>query len=105
MSYPEGTRDISVIPWRNEEMVVAMSPTHALADRDQLTAADLDGEDFISFDDDLPIAKHIARYLKSADVSVNAAMHFDNIQTIKEAVMLGSGISLVPRRILEDGNG
>ena len=45
-----------------------MSPTHALADRDQLTAADLDGEDFISFDDDLPIAKQIARYLKSADV-------------------------------------
>ena len=32
---------------------------------------------------------------------MNAAMHFDNIQTIKEAVMLGSGISLVPRRILK----
>lgn len=101
VSYPESTRDISVIPWRNEEMVVAMSPAHPLADRDQLTAADLEGEDFISFDDDLPIARQIARYLKSADVSVNAAMHFDNIQTIKEAVMLGSGISLVPRRILK----
>ena len=28
-------------------------------------------------------------------------MHFDNIQTIKEAVILGSGVSIIPRRILQ----
>jgi DNA-binding transcriptional LysR family regulator len=100
VSYPEGTRDIAVIPWRQEEMVVATAPSHRLAQKPQITPADLAGTDFIAFDDDLPIAKEITRYLKSADVSVNAAMHFDNIQTIKEAVMLGSGVSVVPRRIL-----
>ena len=42
----------------------------------------------------------INRYLRTYDVSVNSSMRFDNIQTIKEAVMLGSGVSLVPRRIL-----
>ncbi|MBC7926574.1 MAG: LysR family transcriptional regulator [Bryobacteraceae bacterium] len=101
VSYPESTREISVIPWREEEMVVAMAPSHPLAQRNQLTPADLEGADFISFDDDLPIARQISRYLRSADVTVNAAMHFDNIQTIKEAVMIGSGVSLVPRRILQ----
>lgn len=100
VSYPESTRDIAVIPWREEEMVVAMAPSHRLAGLTCIEPADLKGTDFISFDEDLPIARQIARYLRSADVTVNAAMHFDNIQTIKEAVMLGSGISLVPRRIL-----
>ena len=29
------------------------------------------------------------------------AMHFDNIQTIKEAVALGSGISILPARTMQ----
>jgi DNA-binding transcriptional LysR family regulator len=101
VSYPESTTDIAVIPWREEEMVVAMAPAHPLAERREIVPADLEGTDFISFDEDLPIARQIARYFRSADVTVNAAMHFDNIQTIKEAVMLGSGVSVVPRRILQ----
>jgi DNA-binding transcriptional LysR family regulator len=100
VSYPEPARDIAVIPWREEEMVLAAAPSHPLAAMDQLRPGDLDGAEFISFDDDLPIARDISRYFRSNDVSVNSLMHFDNIQTIKEAVMLGSGVSIVPRRIL-----
>jgi DNA-binding transcriptional LysR family regulator len=100
VSYPESTREIAVIPWRREEMVLAASPSHPLTARACVCATDLEGEDFIAFDDDLPIAREIARYLRAADVTVNAAMHFDNIQTIKEAVMLGSGVAIVPQRIL-----
>ncbi|MBC8166692.1 MAG: LysR family transcriptional regulator [Bryobacteraceae bacterium] len=100
VSYPESTRDITVIPWRDEEMVVAMAPTHALASRQTVDPSDLGGEQFVTFDDDLPIAREISRYLRDAQVSVNMSMHFDNIQTIKEAVMLGSGVSIVPMRIL-----
>jgi len=29
-------------------------------------------------------------------------MHFDNLQTIKEAIALGSGVSIVPARILRN---
>ncbi len=100
VSYPESTHEVEVIPWREEEMVVAMAPSHPLAAKTTLAPTDLSGQDFIGFDDDLPIARGIARYLKTADVQVNAAFHFDNIQNIKEAVMFGSGVSLVPRCIL-----
>jgi DNA-binding transcriptional LysR family regulator len=100
VSYPEPARDIAVIPWREEEMVLAAAPGHPLAALERLLPHDLEGADFISFDDDLPIARDINRYLRSNDVSVNMLMHFDNIQTIKEAVMLGSAVSIVPRRIL-----
>jgi DNA-binding transcriptional LysR family regulator len=89
-----------VIPWREEEMVLAAPPSHALAFRGWIEPADLENTDFISFDDDLPIAREISRYLRSHDIAVRPTMHFDNIQTIKEAVMHGSAVSIVPRRIL-----
>jgi len=101
VSYPESTREIAVIPWRDEEMVLATSPEHPLASLPRVDASDLAGANFIMFDDDLPIAREISRYLRNADVSVNTTMHFDNIQTIKEAVMLDSGVSIVPHRILK----
>jgi DNA-binding transcriptional LysR family regulator len=102
VSYPEPTREISVIPWRHEEMAVATSPSHPLANREAVTAADLQGLDFIAFDEDLPIRREVDRYLRAHGVEVNVTMHFDNLQTIKEAVALGSGVSIVPARILRN---
>jgi DNA-binding transcriptional LysR family regulator len=81
--------------------VLTAEPSHPLMHNDSVEAGDLAGIDFISFDDDLPIGREIARYLKASGVEVNTIMHFDNIQTIKEAVILGSGVSIVPARILK----
>lgn len=100
VSYPEPTRDIAVIDWRDEEMALAAAPSHPLAKLGRIQPEDLDGADFIAFDEDLPIAREINRYFRSHDVAVNATMHFDNLQTIKEAVMLNEGVSIVPRRLL-----
>lgn len=100
VSYPENTREIAVIPWRSEQMVVAMSPAHPLARNGAIRPEDLEGADFVAFDEDLPIRREVDRYLRASGVSVNVIMHFDNLQTIREAVMLGSGVSIVPGRIL-----
>jgi LysR family transcriptional regulator, transcriptional activator of the cysJI operon len=101
VSYPESGRDLTVIPWRDEIMVVAVAPDHALAARKSITAADLDGQNFIAFDEDLSIRRHIDRFLREAGVEVNIAMQFDNIQMIKEAVTLGSGVSILPERTMQ----
>lgn len=100
VSYPEGSREIKVIPWREEEMVVVMSPFHPLADRLSIVPTDLAGLDFIGFDDELPIRKQIDRYLESHGVSVRVAMHFDNLQSLKEAVAETRSISILPGRLL-----
>src|SRR3984885_4200131 len=47
VSYPEPSREITVLPWRQEEMVVAASPYHPLAQRSKVDLADLNGVDFI----------------------------------------------------------
>ena len=61
----------------------------------------MNGVEFIAFDEDLPIRREVDRYLRDRDVTVNLNMHFDNLQMIKEAVMLGSGVSIAPARILQ----
>ena len=100
VSYPEQTKEIAVIPWREEEMVLACSPSHPLAGLPRLSIRALEGVDFIGFDAELPIAREVDRYLRDQNVSVNYIMHFDNLQMIKEAVVLGNGVSITPRRIL-----
>ena len=100
VSYPQANRLLAVIPFRTEEMAVVAAPSHALARRSLVELADLEGCDFIAFDEDLPIRQGIDRFLREHATSVNVAMHFDNLQMIKEAVALGSGISILPVRPL-----
>ena len=98
VSYPESSREIAAIPWRREEMHLAVAPSHPLAARAVVYPADLEGLDFIGFDEDLTIRREIDRFLRAQGVTVRMAMHFDNIQMIKEAVALGSGVSILPAR-------
>ena len=103
VSYPEPTRELDVIPWREEEMVIAAAPSHELAQRGPVVSPrDLDGQDFVSFDEELPIRKHVDRFLRDLGVEVKVVLHFDNIQMIKEALMHRVGVSIVPARILDE---
>jgi DNA-binding transcriptional LysR family regulator len=101
VSYPEASKEIAAIPWREEEMHVAVPPGHAFAGRDEVFPGDLTGQDFIGFDEDLRIRRELDRFLRAQSVEVNLVMHFDNIQMIKEAVALGSGISILPARTMQ----
>ncbi|MBI4877956.1 MAG: LysR family transcriptional regulator [Acidobacteria bacterium] len=100
VSYAEATKEITVIPWRDEEMVVAASPRHPLATLAVVRAGDLHERDFIGFDEDLPIRREVDRFLRERGAAVSVVMHFDNIQMVKEAVALGSGVSILPARSL-----
>jgi DNA-binding transcriptional LysR family regulator len=101
VSYPESSREIAARDWRREEMQVATAVSHAFASRAELYPADLNGQDFISFDEDLRIRRELDKFLRAHGVEVNVTMHFDNIQMIKEAVELGSGISILPARTMQ----
>jgi DNA-binding transcriptional LysR family regulator len=101
VSYPEASREITAIPWRDEEMQLAAPPEHPLAACQEVNPADLNGQDFVGFDGDLSIRKEIERFFRAQGIAVNLVMHFDNIQMIKEAVALGRGISILPARTMQ----
>jgi DNA-binding transcriptional LysR family regulator len=101
VSYPEPSREIAAIPWRHEEMQVALYPAHPLAARTEVFPADLAGQDFIGFDEDLSIRRELDRFLRAHGVEIKPVLHFDNIQMIKEAVAIGTGISILPARTMQ----
>ncbi|HID24736.1 MAG TPA: LysR family transcriptional regulator, partial [Planctomycetaceae bacterium] len=107
VSFPRAGGEIASIAWRKEPMVVVVWPEHPLADRESVSVGELDGQRFVAFSFQLTIRKKIARWLRQARVSVNVVHEFDNIEYIKRAVEIGSGITVLPvptlRRELESG--
>lgn len=101
ISYPEHRRDLTVIPWRDERMTLAVYPSHPFASRAVVRPEDLDGQNFVAFDEEVIIRRELDRFFRESGVTVTTVMQFDNIQSIKEAVALGSGISILPERAMQ----
>ena len=102
ISYPIPSPEINVIPLRSERMVLVCNPQHRLAKEKAVTAEHLQGEDFVAFDRDLIIRKEVDRYLRQRSVNIRIVMEFDNIETIKQAVEIGAGISILPEPPVRD---
>jgi DNA-binding transcriptional LysR family regulator len=96
VSYPTASPDLNVIPLRSERMVVVCPPDHSLVRHQAVTAEHLQNVDFIAFDRDLGIRKEIDRYLRQRSINIHIVMEFDNIETIKQAVEIGAGVSILP---------
>jgi DNA-binding transcriptional LysR family regulator len=87
---------VSVIPWREERLVLVCRPDHRLARKRPVSLARLQGEPFIAFERDIPTRKTIDRLLRAHRVIVRTVMEFDNVETIKRSVEVGSGVAILP---------
>ena len=96
VSYPRRSRELLVLPWREEEMVLACSPRHRLAGRASVEPGELASEPFIGFDKNLMIRRGVDRFLRDHGVAVEITHVFDNIESIKKAVELDAGVALLP---------
>jgi DNA-binding transcriptional LysR family regulator len=101
MSYPPADRALTVVPLRQEPMAFVAYPSHPLARRRSVPVAQLDGEAFVAFDPGLTIRKAIDRALRQHNVRVDIKMEFDNIETIKQAIMIKAGVSILPRHTVQ----
>lgn len=79
-----------------DRLVLICHPKHALAEKKKVAMDALKGERFISFESDTPTRKVIDRSLRDSNVKVVNVAEFDNVETMKRAVEIESGISIVP---------
>ena len=107
LSFPSVHRSLAVIPWHDESMVFVCHRTHELARKKLVTAKEIAGQTFIAFEKNLAIRKAIDRALRQRGVKPNVTMEFDNIETIKQAIAIQSGVSILPKssigREIENG--
>ncbi len=101
VSYPRRMRGLAILPWREEEMLLACSPDHELAQNRSIRPGQLAGQRYIGFTRELPIRQHVDRFLRQHDVVVDVILEFDNIEYVKKALEIGSGVALLPEPMLK----
>lgn len=97
VAYPVKDPKLELVPLRKDALVMICHPTHPLARGKTVKLSQLGGQRFIGFEPDIPTRKAIDKILKENNVVVHTVMEFDNIETVKRAVEIEAGISIVPQ--------
>ncbi|HLX94580.1 MAG TPA: LysR family transcriptional regulator [Verrucomicrobiae bacterium] len=97
VAYPVKDAKLEIIPLRKEPLVLICHPQHAFSKLKAIKLKQLIGQKFIGFEPDIPTRKALDKILKEYDVNVNNVMEFDNIETVKRAVEIDAGVSVVPQ--------
>ena len=97
VAFPVNHKELTTINFAQDELVVAMNPEHSLANKKTLSISDLRGEEFISFERDIPTRKATDEMLSNAGVDISVVMEFDNVETVKRALEINAGIAILPR--------
>jgi len=97
VAYPSRDSKLEIIPLRKDRLVLICHPQHPFAKGKSIRLGALSSQKFIGFEPDIPTRKAIDRILKDHGIQVNNVMEFDNIETVKRAVEIDAGVSVVPQ--------
>ena len=97
VAFPSKDARLEVILLRRDIMVLICHPQHPLAKLKTAKLGAITGQKFIAFEPDIPTRKAIDKILKDNNITVQTVMEFDNIETVKRAVEIDAGISIVPQ--------
>ena len=97
VAYPSRDPKLEVIPLRKDPLVLICHPQHPFAKQKSMRLKSIAGQKFIGFEPDIPTRKALDKILKENIVEVQTVMEFDNIETVKRAVEIDAGISIVPQ--------
>ena len=97
VAVPKRDKRFDVYDFEDESLVLVCNPKHPLAKESEIDIHQVQFERFISFEEDVPTRIWIDNILQRYNITIRPVMKFDNIETIKRAVEINSGISILPR--------
>jgi len=96
VAFPHKMDKVEIVPLHEYKMVLICHPQHPFATRKKIKVKELAGQKLVSFDADMPTRIAIDRILRKEGVTVEHAMEFDNVETVKQAVEIDAGMAIVP---------
>jgi len=96
VAYPAKHPQMTVLPFREDLLVIACPPNHLFSTLKKVTLSQLDGEVFVGYERDISTRKAIDQLFKDHNVNAQYVGEYDNIETIKRAVEIGQGIAVIP---------
>jgi DNA-binding transcriptional LysR family regulator len=101
VAVPKRDKRLNMYDFEDEPLVLVCSPSHPLAGSSQVDIHKVQFERFIAFEKDVPTRVWIDGILRRYNITVRPVMEFDNIETVKRAVEINCGISILPRTAIE----
>jgi len=96
VAFPVRSRQVEVIPFMEDRLVVICSNSHPLAKEKAVNLKDITPYKLVGFDPDIPTRKATDHFLREAKVDIDPTLEFDNIETMKRAVEIDAGVAIVP---------
>ncbi|TMB23784.1 MAG: LysR family transcriptional regulator [Deltaproteobacteria bacterium] len=96
VAYPSRRPQITVLPFREDRLVLACPPSHPLARHRQVSIRKLQGEHLVGYERDIPTRRETDRILRRYGVEVRYVMELDNVETIKRVIEIGTGLAILP---------
>ncbi len=96
VAYPQPRAGVDLVPFREDKMALILPPGHPLAGKGKVAMTAVTGLPFIAFDREAPSRKGIDKLFRDKGLELNPTMEMDNVETIKRAVELGLGVSILP---------
>jgi len=100
VAYPIRDPKLEIVNIRKDPLVVICHPQHPLSKHKSIRLKNISDQKFVAFERDIPTRKALDKLLKEHNVPVDVVMEFDNIETVKRAVEIDSGISIVPQETI-----
>ena len=97
VAVPKRDKRLDVYDFQDEPLVLVCSPKHPLASESQVDIHKLQFERFIGFGENVPTRIWIDNILQRYNIIIRPVMEFDNIETVKRAVEINSGVSILPQ--------
>lgn len=114
-SVKEGTMDVGIIldpPFadpelhtqvlREEELVIIANPEHRFSELSEIQVEDLAGEPLILTEDGCSYRAMLLKVLRHSEIDFKPSYEFGNLEAIKQCVVYGLGVALLPRIAVAD---
>ncbi len=101
VAFPNRTRQLEVIPFCEDDLVLICHPKHRLAQFSRVSISDLKDDKLIGFESDIPTRRATDQILRDQNLNPEPIMEFDNIETVKRAVEINAGIAIVPKATVQ----
>lgn len=96
VAFPVSKKGLKVDLFKKDKLVVICSPQHPFAQKGEVAATELVSQKFVAFAPDQPTRLAVDEIFSKAKIHIKPSMEYDNIETLKQAVEINAGISIVP---------
>lgn len=97
VAVPKRDKRLEVYDFNDEPLVLACHVNHPLANESQVDIHAVQFEKFIAFGANVPTRQWIDSILQRYNIVVQPVLAFDNIETMKRAIEINSGIGILPK--------